>query len=320
VVFVDVNLDISLPKQATFEGAIEQSNVFGALERWSKMVTPGWLMFEPSNLGLRLHRGAIVGAQGAEPLGTILVGQGILSETELSAALQSRGEESIGTVLTRPPFEVPEVLIKDCLRQQIEAVVDRLLAEPQKRFKFYRADSPSGMYVRLELQTLRERKQHLHFDSDLPLEETFRMAMMPDESQITLSLDDWRVCRLLSGRRTLRQILDRASSDHDGYAQAYKSLERLMARGLLELSSVSGLRTIFLRRKRAIPASYHPPAGMVANLFLKQLDGSKSCRQIGDELAIDPDKIALIVAGLYRDRVVDVIQGATEIQRLLEDY
>jgi hypothetical protein len=307
-------------KQATFEGKIEQSDVFATLERWSKMVTPGWVEFEPSGLRLRLHRGAVVGSYGGEPLGTILVGQGILSETELSQALQMRGNAALGVVLTQSPFEVPESLLKDCLRQQIEGVVDRLLAEPQVRFKFYRAESPSGLFVRLELQALRERKKDMSFDSNLPLEETYRLALMPDESQIALSLDEWRVCRLLSGRRTLRQILERSGSDHDGYARAYKALENLMARGLLEVSAVGGLRTIFLRRKREIPASYHPPAGMVANLFLKQLDGSRDCRSIGDGLQIDPDKIALIVAGLHRDRVVDVVQGSTEIQRLLEDY
>jgi hypothetical protein len=310
----------SLTKQATFEGALDQSDIISVLERWAKLVTPGWLVFEPSGLGLRLHRGAVVGSQGGEPLGTILVGQGILSETELSLALQNRGQENIGSFLTQAPYEVPESLIKDCLRQQIEGVFDRLVAVPQQRYKFFRAESPSGLFARLELKSLRERTQDLNFTGNLPLEETFRLAMMPDESQILLSLDQWRVCRLLSGRRTLHQVLERSASDHDGYARAYKALEDLFNRGLLELSSVGGLRTIFLRRKREIPASYHPPAGMVANLFLRQLDGTKSCRIIGDELNIDPDKIALIVAGLWRDRVVDVEQGNTEMQRLLEDY
>jgi hypothetical protein len=307
-------------KKATFEGKLEQADVLTTLERWSKMVTPGWVEFEPSGLRLRLHRGAVVGSYGGEPLGTILVGQGILSETELSQALQMHGDGTLGVLLTQCPFEVPESLIKDCLRQQIENVVDRLLAEPQTRFRFYRTNAPSGLFVRLELQALRQRKQDLSFDRHLSLEETYRLALLPNEDQIALTLDQWRVCRLLSGRRTLRQILERSGSEHDGYARAYKALENLMQRGLLEVSVVGGLRTIFLRKRREIPASYHPPAGMVANLYLKQLDGNRDCRSVGDGLQIDPDKIALIVAGLHRDRVVDVVQGATEMQRLLEDY
>jgi hypothetical protein len=198
--------------------------------------------------------------------------------------------------------------------------VDRLLTKPQARFKFYRTEAPSGLFVRLELQALRQRKQNLSFDPSLPLEETLRLALMPDENHIALSLDEWRVCRLLSGRRTLRQVLERSGSDHDSYAHAHKALKNLLQRGLLEPSTVGGLRTIFLRKRREIPASYHPPAGMVANLFLKQLDGSHDCRSVGDRLQIEPDKIALLVAGLYRDRVVDVVQGTTEMQRLLEDY
>ncbi len=310
----------ALPKQSTFEGQLEKNDPFAALERFSKLITPGWLEFEPSGLALRLHRGSVVGSRGGEPLGTLLVGQGILSESELSDALSMRGQMSLGVALTQPPYEVPESMIKDCLRQQTEGVIDRLQYEPQQRFKFYRADSPTGLFARIDLKDLQQRKVQLEFAPSLPLEETYRMAIMPDESKIQLTLDEWRVCRLLTGRRTLRQVLERSGSDHDGYAKAYQALESVMARGLLEVSAVSGLRTIFLRRKREIPASYHPPAGMVANLFLKNLDGKRDARSIGDELNIDPDKIALIVTGLYRDRVVDIIQGETELLRLVEDY
>jgi hypothetical protein len=309
-----------LPKQSTFEGQLERNDAFAAIDRFSKLITPGWLEFSPSGLMLRLHRGSVVGSRGGEPLGTILVGQGILSESELSEALKMRGQMSLGLVLTQPPYEVPTSLIKDCLRQQIEGVIDRLQFEPQERFKFYRAESPTGLFARLDLKDLVQRKAKIDFAPSLPLEDTFRMAIMPDESKIQLTLDEWRVCRLLTGRRTLRQVLERSGSDHDGYARAYQALESVMQRGLLEMSAVSGLRTIFLRRKREIPASYHPPAGMIANLFLKNLDGKRDTRSVGDELNIEPDKIALIVTGLYRDRVVDIIQGETELLRLVEDY
>ena len=308
------------PKQSTFEGQLEKNDAFSAIDRFSKLITPGWLEFEPSGLALRLHRGAVVGSRGGEPLGTILVGQGVLSESELSEALSMRGQYTLGQMLTQPPYEVPESLIRDCLRQQIEGVIDRLQVEAQQRFKFYRAESPSGLFVRLDLKDLQQRKAQFDFEPSLPLEDVFRMALMPDESNIGLTLDEWRVCRMLTGRRTLRQVLERSGSDHDGYARAYKALESIFTRGLLEVAAVSGLRTIFLRRKREIPASYHPPAGMVANLFLKNLDGTRDARSVGDELKIEPDKIALIVTGLHRDRVVDVVQGQTELNRLVEDY
>ena len=327
----------NFPKQSTFEGQLERNDAFSAIDRFSKLITPGWLEFEPSGLALRLHRGAVVGSRGGEPLGTILVGQGVLSESELSQALSMRGQyapstrgeyapstrgeyATLGQMLTQPPYEVPESLIRDCLRQQIEGVIDRLQVEAQQRFKFYRAESPSGLFVRLDLKDLQQRKVQFDFEPSLPLEDVFRMALMPDEGNIGLTLDEWRVCRMLTGRRTLRQVLERSGSDHDGYARAYKALERIFNRGLLELAAVSGLRTIFLRRRREIPASYHPPAGMVANLFLKNLDGTRDARSVGDELKIEPDKIALIVTGLHRDRVVDVVQGQTELNRLIEDY
>jgi hypothetical protein len=316
-----IALQDTLPKQSTFEGDLEQNDVFATLERFSKLITPGWLEFLPSGLALRLHRGAVVGARGGEPLGTILVGQGILGESEFSEALSSlQANQSLGERLLLAPFSVPKSLIQDCLRQQIEGVIDRLQFEPQQRFKFYRAETPTGLYARLEVKEVVQRKATLDFAPSLPLEDVYRMALMPDESNIYLSLDQWRVCRLLTGRRTLRQVLERSGSDHDGYARAYKALEAVMARGLLELAAVSGLRTIFLRRKREILASYHPPAGMIANLFLKSLDGTRDARSIGDELKIEPDKIALIVTGLHRDQVVDVIQGQTELNRLIEDY
>ena len=313
-------VDDTFPKQSTFEGQLERNNAFSAIERFSKLITPGWLEFEPSGLALRLHRSAVVGSRGGEPLGTILVGQGILSESELSEALRVRGQYTLGEMLTQPPYEVPESLLRDCLRQQTEAVIDRLQIESQQRFKFYRAEAPSGLFARLDLRDLQQRKVKLDFEPSLPLDDAFRMAMLPLEGIVQLSLDEWRVCRMLTGRRTLRQVLERSGSDHDGYAKAYKALESVMNRGLLEVAAVSGLRTIFLLRKREIPASYHPPAGMIANLFLKNLDGKRDARSIGDELKIDPDKIALIVTGLHRDRVVDVVQGQTELNRLVEDY
>ncbi|MFN3266962.1 MAG: hypothetical protein ACK41E_08995 [Deinococcales bacterium] len=308
--------------RATFEGRLEQQELMVVVERFSRLVTPGWIEFRPGGLALRLHRGAVVGSRGGEPLGAILLGRGMVSELELAQALGLSKEngKSLGVVLTERPFFVPESLIQDCLRQQIEGVVDRLEAEQQQYFRFFRANSPTGLYVRLEIQSLKERKQNLAATSNLPLEEVYRLAIAPEEDEVHLSADEWRVCRLLTGRRTLRQVLERSESEQSSYARAHKALESLLRRGLLETSVVSGLRTIFLRRKKEIPASYHPPAGIVSNLFFKNLDGKRDTRAIGDELRLEPDKIALIVAGLFRDGVVEVVQGESELKRLLEDY
>ncbi|NJK45422.1 MAG: hypothetical protein HC933_15155 [Pleurocapsa sp. SU_196_0] len=59
---------------------------------------------------------------------------------------------------------------------------------------------------------------------------------------------------------------------------------------------------------------------MIANLFLRQLDGVKDAHNVAVSLKIELDRAAAILAGLYRDNVVDVLGGHVELSRLLEEY
>ena len=62
------------------------------------------------------------------------------------------------------------------------------------------------------------------------------------------------------------------------------------------------------------------PAGMVANLFIKMLDGTRDAYSIGEELKLEPDKTAQIIVSLYRDNVATVKQGKSELEKLLDEY
>jgi hypothetical protein len=305
--------------RATYTGPL-QNGIIEVIARFAGLTTPCWLEFHPNGLWLQLERGLLVGSQGGEPLGQLLIAQGVISETMLSEALRLQGERPLGLVLSGAPFDLPAETVRRTLERQLLGVLDKLLLNQPRSYSFYRASSAVPLYPRVAVSAIEKRSALAagHDDSGLPLHESWRMGALSGDE--TLTPDEWAVCRMLNGRRTLAQVLERLASLENGLVRGREATQSLFKRGLLEPSAVMGLQTIVLSRKREVGASYHPPAGMIANLFLRQLDGTQDAFRIGSGLKVDPDRAAAIVAGLYRDNVVDVVRGGLELARLLEDY
>ena len=101
--------------------------------------------------------------------------------------------------------------------------------------------------------------------------------------------------------------------------EAHDAALYLFQRGLLEPSAIAGLPLIVARLK---PATEHrqPPASIRANLFLKHLNGETSMQHIVERLNYPLEEAALMLTGLYRDGVLDLLRGEHEMQRLLEEY
>ncbi|WP_135228928.1 hypothetical protein [Deinococcus fonticola] len=101
--------------------------------------------------------------------------------------------------------------------------------------------------------------------------------------------------------------------------EARNAAQHLVQHGLLEPSAIAGLPMIVARLK---PATEHrqPPASIRANLFLKHLNGETSMQKIIERLNYPLEEAALMLTGLYREGVLDLLRGQHEMQRLLEEY
>jgi hypothetical protein len=305
-------------RRATYASSLEGNSFDRVIARFAALTTPSWLEFQPGKLWLHLERGQLVGARGAEPLGQILIAGGAISEISLAEALRLQGNRPLGLTLTDAPFHLPQETVRRALERQVYGVLDSLALMPPERYNFYRAESALPLHPRVPLSALHKRDRLETDGSGLPLGESWRMGAIT--ASTALSPDEWALCRLLNGRRTLQQAIDRFSALEDGVMRARAAARSLIERGLLEPSAVAGLRTIVVARKREIGASYHPPAGMIANLFLRQLNGLATAYEVMQHLKIEADRAASLLTGLYRDHVVDVVRGHLELSRLLEDY
>jgi hypothetical protein len=322
--FVPAGSSSNAPRP-TFTGDLERG-IEEAVQRFGTMSTPSRLSFEPHGVSLLFERGFLVGSIGGEPLGQILLSQNQINEVTLSEALRVQGNRPLGIVLTEAPFFVEHETIRRALERQTRNVLEKLLASPPTRYSFYRGAPAAPLHPRISAVKLREQATDVAMpvvapettDQSLPLHDAWRMGSI--QTDAVLTPDEWALCRVLNGRRTLAQAIERFAGLENGIPRAHAAVRSLLERNLLEPSAVSGLRTIIVRRKREVGAAYHPPAGMVANLFLRQLDGQSDAYRVAMALKIDADKAASILASLYRDNVVDVIRGQLELNRLLEDY
>jgi hypothetical protein len=289
----------------------------------------GWIEFAPSGIRLQLLESNIIGASGAEPLGTILVRRGALPEMLLPEAIaRVTSSRPLGEVLLEDElFGVPHTVMFEAMKTQILMAVNQLILTPQSEFKYYRDDRTPRYFARVPVQWALLEAVALADEigsAELGLSTVLRARPNSSLSGVTLSGDEWQILTAVNGRRNLHAVLKlfaaEGADNQSILLRGYRAALRLYRQGLLEFSAVMGLHTVVVERVKNLGAAYHPPAGMVANLFIKQLDGKKTAHQIGEMLNLEPDKTAQIVVSLYRDRVVMVRRGQTEIDRLMDEY
>ncbi len=288
----------------------------------------GWMEFQPSGIRLQLLDGDIIGASGCEPLGTILLRRGELSEIDLSQALKLSAGLPLGEVLlNNSQFRVSREALFEAMKTQILLSVNQLILKQQSYFAYYRDDKLPSVYTRVSVQWALLESITLADEigvSELGLSTVLKSRPNSSLSGVSLSGDEWQILTAVNGRRSLQAVLKLFAADatdsHGSWLRGYRAALRLYRQGLLELAAVMGLRTIILERVRSLSAAYHPPAGMVANLFIKMLDGSRDVYTIGEELRLEPDKTAQIIVSLFRDKVATVKQGQSELEKLLDEY
>ncbi len=318
----------SLSREPSLQGSLNHLDIADFLSGVPSLKATGWIEFTPSGIALQFLEGDLIAAKGIEPLGTILLRQNAISEIKLAEALRSANKHSLGDVLTsNPAFGISREVLLTAMRTQIVMAVNTLIIGKQSYFKYFRSDKIPRIYTRIGLQWALLESVAFADEmgaSELGLSTVLRARPDSSLSGVSISGDEWQLLTSLNGRRNLHAALRLfaagAVEGNSVWLRGYRAALRLYRQGLLELAAVMGLRTIVLQRVRTLNASYHPPAGMVANLFIKMLDGQKNAFEIGIKLNLEPDKIAQIVVALYRDQVAEVVLGTSELERLLDEY
>jgi hypothetical protein len=326
-VFSATNADHPAPaiSNTTIEGKLHHLASGDLLAGLAHLASDGWLEFQPSQIKLSFAGGCLIGASGAEPLGQILMRRGVLGETELQLALKEAKLRGVGLGQVLLGHELVSAAgLQAALTTQILIAVNTLLLMPQKRFRWTASDQTPQLHapqLSIERALLDAATASDELAAGpLPLDAALRLTPQPERVGV-LSINEWRLIALVNGRRGLRSMLRRMDDGQGtGWLTAYRAATSLHQRGLIEFAQVQGLQTIILARQKEVRASYHPPAGMVASLFLKKLNGERNCFEIAQGLNLSEEEAAKIITALYRDGVIEIISGKTEVERLLEEY
>ncbi len=317
-----------MSRTPSLQGSLNHIATTDFLSGVPSLQATGWMEFMPSGIRLQLLEGDIIGASGCDPLGTILVRRGELTEIQLAQALKLAANEPLGEVLlNNPEYKISRETLFEAMKTQILLAVNQLVLKQQTYFAYYRNDQLPRVYTRVSMQWALLESVTLADEigiSELGLSTVLRSRPNSSLSGVTMSGDEWQILTAINGRRSLQAVLKLFAADstdsRGSWLRGYRATLRLFRQGLLEFAAVMGLRTIILERVKSLSAAYHPPAGMVANLFIKMLDGSRDAYSIGEELKLEPDKTAQIIVSLFRDNVATVKQGQSELEKLLDEY
>ena len=288
------------------------------------------ISFVPSEINLEIDEGFLVGCRGTESLGMILVRRSLLSEDVLRRALAQAEGRPLGEVLLEAPYNLSQGELQDALVTQALLAIKVVTLSPQVAYRVHAPRPPGEHHPRLSLElALLEAR----FVSDemlrhaLPLDVALRTRRMVLGQNIFLEPDEWCLLSLLNGRRTMRAALTIMETmihaanpgDGGGWLRGFRAAVTLLKRGLLEPSAVEGLHTLTMKRStQDNPAIF--PADVGPNLVLASLDGVRTAAEVAQMLRFSPEAMAQMLVRLYRDRVIELVHGRTELERLLEEY
>ena len=301
-------------------------NIAAFLENLSDMGFTGAVLLEPSAIKLRFSDGEIVGAAGAEPLGSILVRRGVLTETQLADAIFVQQQRSLGEVLTKHPFNVAPDALLSALETQIKLAVNLLLSETPASFAMLDEQVASNEFspkVRVKDALSEASSAAKEVEAGvLALSAVLRMRLQCLRDSVQLTNEQWALCALLNGRRPLSAVMRHFEVTHLSLAResarlrAYRAAVQLWQLELIEPAAVNGLQTLVMRKLNV------PRSGINAKaaIFLDALDGVQSAYQIAQANRLELTEAAGIVTNLYRNNFAAVQHGKRELERLLEEY
>ncbi len=272
-------------------------------ERWS-----GSLLAAPSGIKVFVQDGLIAGVEGHLTLGEIILERGLLTEPQVKDALADGGR--LGRTLVQRGLMRPQQL-QGILTAQAEMGLANLRATPPSGYTFEPAERLPWPHAGLNVETVAETPA---LDTPIPYDMLFRLA--PQTRPVTVSPAAWELLRWLNGRRPLHR-----AAELSGLLprQADAAARELLIRGLLEASAIAGFRLLFVKL-RPTSGARQPPASIRANLFLRHLNGEQDIQTIIDRLNYPAEEAALLLTGLYRDEVIELVRGDEVMKRLLEEF
>ena len=194
------------------------------------------------------------------------------------------------------------------------------------RFEFFR-----GKAARIE-RTIQENVQNLileglrridelsHVASLLPKDhEPLFVAPEPPHDDIRLTAKEWRVLSLVTGRRSVRQIIDAAAREE---SEVRAILVGLLAADLIvdrrDDSYLDAIVPRHLLQNEVGETRYAPPT-LIGNLLLKACDGKRTARQILTEMKMDERQLLEELKLLVRTHWVGFASGGELFARLAQE-
>ncbi|MCI0404749.1 MAG: DUF4388 domain-containing protein [candidate division Zixibacteria bacterium] len=177
------------------------------------------------------------------PLGELLVGQGVLTEKQLTAALAEKEKQPnrrVGEILVKAGF-VSRSQMEEAVRRQVEELIYRLLHWEVGNFKFYENEFPTEEEILIHISTenlilegvrrldeLEEVKQRMPDFATV-----FVVKPIPEQRirDVALKGDEWNILALVDGRKDIYQIIERSNLDR---LSTLKNLAALYMSGLIE--------------------------------------------------------------------------------------
>ncbi len=174
--------------------------------------------------------------------GNLLLKRGKISKDDLERAImmhKQTGRQLGTTLVDMNLFEKDEII--ECLKLQIEEIIYNLFSWEEGDFKFNENVSPRNAQFTIELSTMnvimegtRRIDEWVEIQKVLPPDDIkVKLTMNPKskKDEIKLSIDEFRILSLISGDRTLPDIIQASPI---GEFVTYRALYRLIIAGLVE--------------------------------------------------------------------------------------
>jgi hypothetical protein len=200
----------------------------------------------------------------------------------------------------------------------------QLLTWQQGRFAFLKDAAPPARTIfddlqNLLLEGLRRLDEYRAFAGRLPPPGTVLHLARVDgpQADIRLTRSEWQLLSLVTGRRTLEEVLNLAEGSE---AEAARTVYGLLVAGLVTTSQDDGwLQAIVPARIPVAEASAgrEPPPTVLGNLLLKWIDGARPLAEILHRLDCGERALAQELALLVRTGWVRFRAGEDLYRRYL---
>lgn len=219
-------------------------------------------------------------------------------------------------------FDHGDVMHAYCPPREGVQAIHQLLRWQEGRFAFLKGATHRERTIDIDLHNLlldglRQIDEQKVIEDRLPPPDTV-LHVQRDSSavdDVRLTQGEWRLLSVINGRRTLREIVAMSGKDE---MESQRLIYSLISGGLiLTNTDDSYLAEIVAERVPAANAAYtrSAPPTMMANLLLKNLDGSTDLRHVRQRLGCSESELVEEFNLLKRTGWVKLVRGHDVFER-----